>query len=56
MRLSAVKGKNFIKIFEKHQLSPENKKGHLSRDGLLAVVPAGIEPATQGFSVLCSTN
>jgi len=20
------------------------------------VVPAGIEPATQGFSVLCSTN
>jgi hypothetical protein len=22
----------------------------------LSVVPAGIEPATQGFSVLCSTN
>ena len=24
--------------------------------GILMVVPPGIEPGTQGFSVLCSTN
>ena len=31
------------------------KKRDLSK-GLFFVVPPGIEPGTQGFSVLCSTN
>jgi hypothetical protein len=33
------------------------KKGHSEfRMAFLAVVTEGIEPPTQGFSVLCSTN
>ena len=34
-----------------------NKKPNfISEIRLLEVVPPGIEPGTQGFSVLCSTN
>jgi hypothetical protein len=35
-----------------------NKKGlfRYEKDLFISVVSAGIEPATQGFSVLCSTN
>ena len=34
-----------------HQIS-----GMIVIDGEVKVVPPGIEPGTQGFSVLCSTN
>ena len=31
-------------------------KGEFSEEEIEVVAGAGIEPATQGFSVLCSTN
>ena len=35
---------------------PKNKKPHPPKANGASVVWAGIEPATQGFSVLCSTD
>gem|GEM_PF-2577645 len=35
---------------------PNKEKPLFAKKKRLFVVPAGIEPATQGFSVLCSTN
>ena len=32
------------------------KQKKLQKAAFLEVVPPGIEPGTQGFSVLCSTN
>ena len=32
------------------------KKSHIWLVSIFLVAPAGIEPATQGFSVLCSTD
>ena len=42
-------------ITEKNQIyiKPKNPNKLF---GFLVVVPPGIEPGTQGFSVLCSTN
>jgi hypothetical protein len=37
-----------------HQTQPW--KGEFSEEEIEVVAGAGIEPATQGFSVLCSTN
>ena len=44
-----IEGKNHRKRHKKKQLP-------LEVTALLSVVPPGIEPGTQGFSVLCSTN
>ena len=37
-------------------LKSDNKKDPLISESFFVVVWAGIEPATQGFSVLCSTD
>ena len=37
-------------------LEEKQKKLTLVRKSAFCVVPPGIEPGTQGFSVLCSTN
>jgi hypothetical protein len=37
-------------------LKHKKKAFFMKKAFLIFVVPAGIEPATQGFSVLCSTN
>ena len=34
----------------------KKRQSHFHVTVFLAVVPPGIEPGTQGFSVLCSTN
>ena len=46
-------------IMGTNRLFSGNKKPNqlkIKRLGFIVVVPPGIEPGTQGFSVLCSTN
>ena len=38
------------------RIAINKKPNFISEIRLLEVVPPGIEPGTQGFSVLCSTN
>ncbi len=48
----------FILNTQAAKVIEENKNGNIGSDSVVPVlvVWAGIEPATQGFSVLCSTN
>ena len=39
-----------------HQIKNNTEKRVIPKNNSLYVVPPGIEPGTQGFSVLCSTN
>ena len=41
---------------EKTAYKKKQRTTPYQRNSLLYVVPPGIEPGTQGFSVLCSTN
>ena len=45
-----------IGVVNRFNLGRETKKLTLVRKSAFCVVPPGIEPGTQGFSVLCSTN
>ena len=57
--LGLMRYKNLVEIIEGYGNMTEiipNKKGFQIMFESLFVVWAGIEPATQGFSVLCSTN
>jgi hypothetical protein len=38
------------------ETNAENKKGPAEAEPLILVAWGGIEPPTQGFSILCSTN
>ena len=44
------------KIRKRLRIITSKKPNFISEIRLFEVVPPGIEPGTQGFSVLCSTN
>ena len=55
--LCLISGLNMVETSSQKHLKIAIKEKRVTKVTLLfSVVPPGIEPGTQGFSVLCSTN